>query len=304
MTPIQEKLRGVLGFPLTPFRQDLSLDIEALEANVDEMASHPFCAIVAVGGTGEVYSLSIDEAVEVVRRTVRVVAGRMPVVAGVGYNLPMGKEMAKRMEEAGADCLLVMPPYYINPPEVGLISYYREIGEASALPLSLYSRDWAVFSPDTVARLAEQVPTLQVWKDGQGDTRKYQRIMAKVGDRLAWLGGIGDDCAPGYFAIGVQAYTSSISSIAPRLSLKIAEAGLSHDFATLDGLMRKYVHPLYALRDRLKGYEVSVMKEAMEALGKKAGPVRPPLVDVRPQDREDVQNLMRSWTRALAAAGM
>lgn len=66
-----------------------------------------------------------------------------------------------------------------------------------------------------VARLAEKVPTLQIWKDGQGDMRKYQRIMAKVGDRLAWIGGIGDDCAAGYFAIGVQGYTSSISNVAP-----------------------------------------------------------------------------------------
>ena len=63
------------------------------------------------------------------------------------------------------------------------------------------------------------------WKDGQGDARKYQRIMSLVGDRLAWIGGIGDDCVPAYFAIGVQAFTSSISPVAPRLSLALAEAG-------------------------------------------------------------------------------
>lgn len=70
---------------------------------------------------------------------------------------------------------------------------------------------------------------------------------------------------------------------------------MKRDFAALQVLMDKYVHPLYAIRDRLRGYEVSVMKEAMEILGKPAGPVRPPLVDTRPQDVEDVRKLMKVY---------
>jgi 5-dehydro-4-deoxyglucarate dehydratase len=196
------------------------------------------------------------------------------------------------LEKAGADCLLVLPPYYSNAPEEGLFDYYQAIAHASGLPLMVYSRDWAVFSPQMVARLAERLPTLLAWKDGQGDARKYQRIMSHVGDRLAWLGGIGDDCVPAYFAIGVQAYTSSISNIAPKVSLQLAEAGLARDFTRLDQLMRRYVHPLYTLRDRMRGYEVSVMKAAMEILGIPAGPVRPPLTNCRPEDVEDVRKLM------------
>jgi 5-dehydro-4-deoxyglucarate dehydratase len=146
-----------------------------------------------------------------------------------------------------------------------------------------------------VARLAERIPNLVFWKDGQGDARKYQRIMSVVGDRLAWIGGIGDDCVPAYFAIGVQAFTSSISSIAPRLSLELADAGLKRDFARLDGLMKTYVHPLYHLRDHKKGYEVAVMKRAMEILGKPAGPVRPPLCDVTPHELEQIRQLMETY---------
>jgi 5-dehydro-4-deoxyglucarate dehydratase len=143
-----------------------------------------------------------------------------------------------------------------------------------------------------VARLADRVPTLAAWKDGQGDVRKYQRIMDYNGDRLAWLGGLGDDCVPGYFAIGVQAYTSSISNIAPKLSLKLAEAGLRRDFVELDQLMKRYVHPLYAIRERVRGYEVAAMKAAMEILGISAGRVRPPLSNCTPQDIEDLRRLM------------
>jgi 5-dehydro-4-deoxyglucarate dehydratase len=256
------------------------------------MAAYPFCALVAAGGTGEIYSLTPAEVEDVVRVTVEAVAGRMPVIAGAGYNAAFGAEIARRAERVGADSILALPPYYINAPFEGLIEYYRAIGSSCGLPLMVYSRDWAVFTPDMVARLADRVPTLEFWKDGQGDARKYQRIMHALGNRLAWLGGLGDDCVPAYFAVGVQAYTSSISNIAPRLSLQLAEAGLAHDFERLDRLMRKYVHPLYAIRERARGYEVSAMKAAMEILGMPAGPVRPPLTACAERDLADLRALM------------
>src|SRR5258706_1948617 len=145
--PLRDRLRGVLGFPVTPFHQDLSLDLDALSRNVHEMASYPFCALVAAGGTGEVYSLTPGEVEEVVRVTVQAVAGRMPVVAGTGYSATLGAQIARRAEKAGADCILALPPYYINAPFEGLMEYYRAIGDASGLPLMVYSRDWAMFTP-------------------------------------------------------------------------------------------------------------------------------------------------------------
>jgi 5-dehydro-4-deoxyglucarate dehydratase len=285
-------LRGVFGFPVTPFKKDLTLDLEGLARNVDEMAAHPFCAMVAAGGTGELYSLSIDEIEAVVKTTVGTVKGRMPVVAGTGFNTPMGVEIARRLEKAGADCILVLPPYYSHSPLEGVIEFYEAVGKATELPLMIYSRDWAAFTPQQVARIADRVPSLVCWKDGQGDVRKYQRIMNHLGDRLAWIGGLGDDCIPGYFSIGVQAYTSSISNIAPKLSLELAKAGVARDFARLDVLMAKYVQPLYAIRERHRGYEVAVMKEAMEMLGMPAGPVRPPLMNVREHDIADIKALL------------
>lgn len=294
MTPrdFARQLTGVFGFPVTPFRQDLSLDLAALERNVDEMAAHPFCAMVATGGTGELYSLTAEETEEVVRTAVQATKGRMPIVAGTGFNAAMGADIARRAEKAGAQCLLVLPPYYSNAPEEGLFAYYETIGKATGLPLMIYSRDWANFSPDQVSRLADRVPTLAAWKDGQGNGMRYGRIMQKVGDRLAWLGGLGDDCVPVYFAVGVQAYTSSISNISPKVSLALAKAGMAHDFTALNSLMNRFVNPLYALRERVKGYEVAVMKTAMEMMGKPAGPVRPPLENTRPQDIKDLEQIV------------
>lgn len=299
---LRDRIRGVLGFPVTPFHSDLSLDLDALARNVDEMASYPFCALVAAGGTGELYSLTPEEVEQVVRVTVEAVDGRMPVVAGTGYSANLGADIARRVERAGAECVLVLPPYYTGAPFDGLVDYYAAIGQATGLPLMIYSRDWAVFTPAMVARVADRVPTLTFWKDGQGDARKYQRIMQTVGNRLAWLGGLGDDCVPPYFSIGVQAYTSSISNIAPRVSLELAEAGIAGDFRRLDALMAKYVHPLYAFRERAKGYEVAAMKAAMEILGMPAGPVRPPLMNCAGKDLADLRVVLEAYEDVVARA--
>ena len=288
-------MRGVLGFPVTPFRSDLSVDLDALAENVAEMVQYPFCALVAAGGTGEILSLAPQEIEDVVRVTVQAAAGKMPVVGSTAFNAAIGADIARRVEKAGADCVLVLPPCYINAPEEGLFDYYKTLAAATGLPLMLYSRDWAAFTPRQVARLAELVPTLHFWKDGQGDMRRYQRIMQHVGSRLAWLGGLGDDNVPGYFAIGVQAYTSSISNIAPQLALDLAAAAMAGDRARLTPLMEKYVHPLYALRERMRGYEVAVMKQAMELLGRRAGPVRPPLCGLRKEDVQDVRALVEVY---------
>jgi 5-dehydro-4-deoxyglucarate dehydratase len=261
------------------------------------MASYPFCSLVVTAGAGELYSLTPAEAVEVMRISVSAVRGRMPVMGGVGYSVPLAVEMARGMEKTGADGLLIFPPYYPNAPFEGLCEYYAAIGRSTALPLAIYSRDWAAFTPAQVARLAERVPTLEIWKDGQGDARKLQRIMAHCGDRLAWVGGAGDDCAAAYFAIGCQAYTSSVSIVCPALSIALAEAGKLGDFARLNELLVTYVHPLFGLRERKRGYEVALLKRMLDAMGKYGGPVRPPLESVSGAEEAEAVALSRLYEK-------
>jgi 5-dehydro-4-deoxyglucarate dehydratase len=290
-----QQLRGVIGFPATPMHDDLSVDYAALEHNVDFLARHAFCAICPTAGLGEIFSLTVEEAVAVVRVTVKTVAGRMPAIAGLGINAPQAVAMAKGMEQAGADALLVLPPYYVNAPESGLADYLKTVAAHTGLPLSFYSRDWAGLGPQQVMRLCEQVPSLAFWKDGQGDMSRYQRMMSIVGSRLIWLGGMGDAAAAAYFAIGCPAYTSSISCFCPEMAVAVAQAGLENDRERMDLLMHRYVQPLWALRDRSRGYEVSLMKAAMEMVGLKAGPVRPPLPRPSAQDLEDLRLLVERY---------
>ena len=296
---LRRRLEGAIAFPVTPFRGDLSLDTAGLQRNLDALLKHRIAAVVAAGGTGELYSLTPAEQLDVVRTTVGAVSGRVPVIAGVGLNAPLGAGMARQAADAGADAILALPPYYPQADDDGLADYYAAIGAATPLPLLVYSRDWVNPGAAWVERLAGRVPTLTAWKDGQGDVRRYQQIMHRVGQRLHWVGGAGDDCVPAYYSIGIRAYTSSIATVAPRLSLDLHEAAAAGDAARLQRLMDDYVIPLYALRARRKGYEVTVMKEMMNALGMAAGPVRPPLPPLRPEGAADLRALLERWKPVL-----
>jgi 5-dehydro-4-deoxyglucarate dehydratase len=291
---IRQSLSGVIAFPITPFNEDLSLDLAGLRRNLSKLLEHPICAIVAAGGTGEMYSLSPSEHLQVVRETVQAAAGRVPIIAGVGFGHQIAVELAREAAAAGADGILAFPPYYPQADDEGLISYYSAIGGATDLALLIYSRDWANFSPAMVDRLA-RIKTLTAWKDGQGDIRRLQLIMNKVGDRLHWIGGAGDDLVPGYYSLGIRTFTSSIATVAPRLSLRLHETAAAPRQGELTRLMSECVAPLYALRTRRKGYEVSAMKTLMDLAGLSGGPVRPPLVDVRPEEREELQQILASW---------
>jgi 5-dehydro-4-deoxyglucarate dehydratase len=295
---LRNKLSGVIAFPVTPFKEDLSLDLPGLHENLTKLLEHPITAVVAAGGTGELYSLTPAEYVRVVELTTHAVEDRVPVIAGVGFGQRLAVEMAQAAEKAGADGILAFPPYYPQAEDEGLFEYYRAIGAATRLGMLIYSRDWANFSPSMVERLTG-IPTLIGWKDGHGDIRRLQMIMNHVGDRLHWIGGAGDDMVAAYFSIGVTTFTSSIATVAPLLSLKLWELADTGDSEALTDLLNRCVIPLYALRARRKGYEVSAMKAMMDMVGMNGGPVRPPLVNVKPDEEDELRTILASWEKFL-----
>ena len=295
---LRNKLAGVIAFPVTPFKDNLSLDLPGLHNNLTKLLEHPISAVVAAGGTGEMYSLTPAEYSRVIELTTHAIEDRIPVIAGVGFGQRVAIEMAQAAEKAGADGILAFPPYYPHAEADGLFEYYRSIGAATSLGMLIYSRDWATFTPEMVERLTA-IPTLVAWKDGHGDIRRLQAIMNRLGDRLQWIGGAGDDMVAAYYSIGVRAFSSSIATVAPRLSLKLHELGEAGDSEALAELLDRCVVPLYAIRSRRKGYEVSTMKTMMEMVGLNAGPVRPPLVNVTPEEEDELRTILSAWEKFL-----
>ena len=304
LTPAQLRARlgGVIAFPVTPFKKDLTLDLAGLRRNIRQLAGQQVCAIVAGAGTGELHSLSTEEHLSVVKATIEEVKGRHPVLAGVGFSPQTAVDMARSCTAAGVDGILIFPPYYPGDAnDEGFFNYYRNVAAATKRGVLIYSRDHANFSPAAVARLAT-IPNFIAFKDGQGDIRRFQQIITRVGDRLHWIGGAGDDCVPAYYSLGVRTYTSSIANVAPRLSYRLHELASARTAAAdaeLAGIMRELVVPLYAFRGRKKGYEVSVMKTMMDLTGQVGGFVRPPLNDLAPAEVKEWRALLKPWKKWL-----
>ena len=288
-------LRGVIAFPVTPFKPDLSLNLDGLRKNLGVLATHPLCAVIAAGGTGEIHSLTPSEHIQVVRATVEEISGKFPVLTAVGVNAHLAGDLARASEAVGVAGILAFPPYYPQPDDDGIVDYYKSIAAATSLPMIIYSRDWFNPSPSLVEKLASAIPNLIAWKDGQGDIRRYQLIRLRLGDRLHWIGGAGDDLVPGYYSMGIRNYTSSIANIAPKLSLALHEKASANDSAALNQMMTSCVLPLYAFRAKRRGYEVSAMKSIMDLMHLAGGPVRPPLLNVKSDEMPELQRIFEAY---------
>jgi 5-dehydro-4-deoxyglucarate dehydratase len=291
------RLRGVLAFPVTPFAADGSVDLEAVRANAAWLARSGIDALVAPSGTGELFSLTPEECAEIVEATVDAAEGRVPVVAGVGFGPRVACDLARRAERAGADAVLVLPPYYAHPDPDGLVAYVRAVAGATGLPLAIYARDSVTFTPPQLEHLLREVPSLVAFKDGRGDVRLFQRLREHVverfgRDRLVWLGGAGDDMVGPYFAAGAEGFTSSLACFWPEASIELLRLARAGDLRALARYHERVVRPFYDLRQRRRGYEVAVMKAAMELLGYRAGPVRPPLADLSAGERVELRAIL------------
>ena len=304
---LKSLLRGAIGFPITPFTSDGEVDLDGVRRNAAWVSQHGLCALVAPSGTGEIFALSPEETAAVARATVEAVDGRIPVIASVGFNVRIGADLARRAEEAGAEGVLIMPPYYATPDPRGLLDYYAQISKATHLGVLPYARDAAAFTPDLVEQLARAVPNLVGFKDGRGDVRVFQRLREHVverlgADRLVWLAGVGDDLVGAYFAGGAQGFTSSLACFWPEASAELYRLASTGDFDGLRAYHQRVVRPFYELRQRGRGFEVSVMKAAMEILGHPAGAPRPPLGRLSDKDLADLQELLQRLDVPTAAA--
>jgi 5-dehydro-4-deoxyglucarate dehydratase len=300
----------VLAFPITPFSPTGEVDRAAVGTNASWLSASGVRAIVAPSGTGEFFGLSPDEAVVVTEGTVRAAAGRVPVVAGVGVGPRVAADFARRAEDAGAEAILVLPPYYSRPEPAALVGYYEAVAGATSLPLIPYQRDAAILTPILLDELLRRVPSVVAFKDGSGDIRLFQRLREHVRerwgeDRLVWLAGAGDDLAGPYYAAGADGFSSSLACFWPEAALELERLARNGDFGRLRSYQSQVVRPFYELRQRRPGFEVAVMKAAMELLGHPAGPVRPPLANLGPGEREELAAILRRLdvpTRAVRAA--
>jgi 5-dehydro-4-deoxyglucarate dehydratase len=302
-TDMAERIgRGLLSFPVTHFNASDRFDPEAYRKHCGWLLQHDIAGLFAAGGTGEFFSLRPDEVFEVVSSAVAETRGRVPVIVGCGHGTSTAIHLARGAEERGADGVLLLPPYLVNSEQRGLAEHIERVCKSVSIGVIVYNRDNAIVTDETLARLCDRNPNLVGFKDGVGDLELLTRIHTRLGERVTYIGGMPthETYALPYQAVGVTTYSSAIFNFMPEWALRFHKAVLANDRATVQGYLRDFVLPYIAIRNREKGFAVSIVKAGCKLIGRPAGPVRAPLMDLKPADLDDLRKLIERTGTKLA----
>jgi 5-dehydro-4-deoxyglucarate dehydratase len=290
---------GVLFFPVTPFDADGGVAETLLVEHVGSGLAHGAGGVFAACGTGEFHALSVEEHRVAVQAAVVATGGRVPVVAGAGGPRGHAIACARGAAEAGADGLLVLPPYLVTGAQDGLVAYVEAIATASGLPVIAYHRANAALTPEGLRRLLE-LPSLVGVKDGVGDVALMQELVltARAAGRedVGFFNGLltAEMSQAAYAAIGVPMYSSAVFAMAPEIATAFRTALVTGDDAARTRLLDGFYRPLVRLRDETPGFAVSLIKAGLRLAGLQVGSVRPPLTDPTPDQERRLAELLEA----------
>jgi 4-hydroxy-tetrahydrodipicolinate synthase len=278
---------------VTPFR-DGTLDEPALRSLLDFHLSNGTNGIVPCGTTGESPTLSHDEYERVIEITVEMVHGRLPVIAGTGFNSTEKTIEATRFaKKAGADGALIVTPYYNRPTPEGIYQHFAAVAKAVEIPIIVYNipgRTGTNILPDTMARLAG-IDTIVGVKESTGSLQQVQEMLKLCGDKLTVLSG--DDWATlPLLAVGGKGVISVTANIAPR---QVAEVISLWESGNTAAARERHYH-LWPLHSTLF-IETSPtpVKTALGMMGKISPDVRLPLAPMLPHNRTKLEMVLKDF---------
>jgi 5-dehydro-4-deoxyglucarate dehydratase len=285
---------GLLSFPLTDFDSQGDFNERGYRGRLEWLAPYGATALFAAGGTGEFFSLTGDEYPRIIRAAVDTCRGKVPIIAGAGGPTRFAIACAKAAEEAGAHGILLLPHYLTEAGQEGLAAHVEAVCKSVKFGVIVYNRGTSKLQPATLAQLAERCPNLVGFKDGVGDIELMSSIHIKMGERFAYLGGLptAEVYAAAYKALGTPVYSSAVFNFIPRTALQFYEAVRTDDIATQHRLLREFFMPYLEIRNRGQGYAVSIVKAGAKLVGHDAGPVRPPLTDLKPEETAQLAALI------------
>ncbi|AOY44007.1 MULTISPECIES: 4-hydroxy-tetrahydrodipicolinate synthase [Psychrobacter] len=231
---IKTRLQGSMVALVTPMHPDGTVDYKRLADLIDWQIEQGTHCLVAVGTTGESATLSMQEHSDVIRYFVQHVKGRVPVIAGTGANNTIEAiKLTQDAADAGADCALLVAPYYNKPPQEGLYQHYQAIAKAVNIPQMLYNvpgRTVVDIAQETVERLAD-IDNIVAIKDATGSVGRGEQLIKAVGDRMVVLSG-DDGTALDLLKVGGKGNISVTANVAPKAMSETFAAGLRGDFET------------------------------------------------------------------------
>lgn len=295
---LKTRLATVVAIPVTPFvpADDTTIDWSTHAALIDRTITHGVEVITPNGNTGEFYTLSEAEKRRVVESAVAAADGRADVVAGVGLDMASAVDAARHAQAAGATALMVHQPVHPYRSAEGWIEYHRAIADATPdLGIVLYIRDERVTGAH-IAELASRSPNVIGVKYAISDPVRFAAVARDAGlESFAWIAGLAELSAPGYWAVGATGFTSGLVNVAPRLSAAFLDALRGGDFAKAM-LLWEAVREFEELRAAdASADNVSVVKEALAQLGLAGREVRPPSRALPAPVRERISVVLQRW---------
>ena len=284
--------KGMASAIVTPMKEDLSVDYDALGRFIDFQIENGINALVVMGTTGENATIEPEEQKEVIRFTVEKTAKRVPVIAGVGTNnTDHVLHNTKNACEVGADALLVVTPYYNKATQNGLIAHFTAIADASTVPVILYNvpgRTGCNLLPATVEKLAEH-PNIVGLKEASGNMSQAVELFARCGDKLDIYSGEDALTVP-MMAMGGAGTISVLSNVVPKEAVAMTDACIAGDYDTAARWQCKLLPLINALFSEVNPIPA---KAAVSALGFGADALRLPLTKMEDVTRAKLMNEMR-----------
>jgi 5-dehydro-4-deoxyglucarate dehydratase len=271
---------GLLSFPVTDLDQHDQFNPETFANRVAWFLEHQVSSVFVAGGTGEFFSLSKSEYELIVKVSSEVVANSgTPLISSIGRSIPEAIEFAKIAESSGVDALLLMPPYLTDSPQQGIFEYAKKIMDNTGLPVIYYNRANGTLKSEYIQRLAEEYQNLVGLKDGTGQLHELNDTIKTIGDRLVYIGGVptAEIIAEAYMSIGVNTYSSAVFNFVPQLANMFYSNLRMGNGDVVGDILKQFFIPFVRLRNKNKGYAVSLIKAGAELIGKGAGNVRAPL---------------------------
>src|SRR3989344_815426 len=198
------------------------------------------------------------------------------------------------VERLGAHGILLLPHYLTEAGQEGLIAHVEQVCKSVKFGVIVYNRDRTKLTAESLAILADRCPNLVGFKDGVGNIEVMSSIYMKMGDRFSYLGGLptAEVYAAAYKALGTPVYSSAVFNFIPKTAMEFYKAVASDDTATQHRLLKSFFMPYLAIRNRVEGYGVSIIKAGARIVGHDGGPVRAPLTDLKPGEMEELKALI------------
>jgi 4-hydroxy-tetrahydrodipicolinate synthase len=316
----KRKCKGIIPVQFCPYTDDHELDINGLKENTEflvdfAMSGKKDMLIMTNGSTTEFYANSIEEQRNVIKTVVETVDGRVPVIAGTGQ--PGTKEtlrMTRYAEEVGADCAVVISPYYFTPTKEGLYQHYKKIAESAKIAIMLYNYpdvSGTMIDPSLTQRLSK-IENIVALKDNSPSVGDYFAKATMIDQEgMVLLCGLGETAYVGAAAYGFRykGLMTVIGNFAPSLSYSVYEAIEERDFVKAYEALKKLL-PLVGLFGKFMGKRespsitpsilrtnymyMSVLKACMDLVGLKGGPLRMPMEDLTTEEKKEVREALIS----------